>query len=157
MNDIELSIALLYKKKGTSKLSEKDFVFAASMDYRWLTPKGAQKLLDIGLESDLLESDDGMISPTFDHKSRKIPDDFKPTLDMIKAKAVPKGILFQIVDKISKEKDKSRQDVISLINNKQEDMGVDIEVAALIVANSMEIDISDLLIDVDKEIIARYS
>ncbi len=157
MNDIELSIALLYKKKGTSSLSEKDFVFAASIDYRWLTPKGAQKLLDVGLESNLLKSDDGMISPTFDYKSSDIPAEFKPTLDMIRAKAIPKGILFQIADKISKGSDRSTQDVIAIINKKQEALDIDIEVAALIVANSMNIDISDILPDVDKEIKARYS
>lgn len=157
MSDIELAIALLFKKKGVSELNEKDFVFAASMDFRWLTPKGAQKLLDIGLETKLLESNDGIISPTFDHKLIDIPEGFKPSLEMLRGKAAPKGILFTIVDMVSKEKEISRQDVIAMVNARQEAMGIDIEVAALIVANELEIDISQFVEEVESEIKARYS
>lgn len=157
MNDIELAIALLYKKKGASELSEKEFVFSASMDFRWLTPKGAQKLLELGLESNLLESNDGMISPTFDHKQIEIPSGFRPSQDMVKGKAVPKGLLFKVVDVISKEKEMSRQDVVAMVNRKQERMELDIEVAALVVAKEMEIDVSDIVDEVEAEIRGRYS
>ncbi|MCK5038055.1 MAG: DUF2240 family protein [Thermoplasmata archaeon] len=157
MNDIEITIALLYKKKGRSELTEKEFVFSASMDYRWFTPKGAQKLLEIGLQSDLLELKDELVIPTFDHSSINIPSDFKPSQDIIKAKVLPKGLLFQIVDMISKEKDLSRQDIMASINKKQEAMGIDIEAAALVVANDMDLDISDHIDMVEQEIKARHS
>ena len=156
MNDIEMTIALLYTKKGRSEMTEKEFVFAASMDYRWLTPKGAQKLLEIGLESNLLELKDEMVIPTFDHNIIDIPGSFKPSQDIIKGQVAPKGLLFQIVDMISKEKGHSRQDIMAMINKKQERMDIDIEVAALVIANDMDLDISDLIDKVGQEIKARY-
>ena len=156
MNDIEMTIALLYTKKGRSELTEKEFVFSASMDYRWFTPKGAQKLLEIGLESKLLELKDEMVLPTFDHNTIDIPASFKPSHDIIKEQVVSKGLLFQIVDMISKEKGHSRQDIMAMINKKQEAMGIDIEVAALVIANDMDLDISDHIDKVEKEIRARY-
>ncbi len=155
MNDIEMTIALLYTKKGRSELTEKEFVFSASMDYRWFTPKGAQKLLEIGLESDLLELKDEMVLPTFDHNSIDIPSSFKPSQDIIKAQVAPKGLLFQIVDMISKEKGQSRQDIMAMINKKQEAMDIDIEVAALVIANDMDLDISEHIDRVEQEIRTR--
>ncbi len=156
MNDIEMTIALLYTKKGRSELTEKEFVFSASMDYRWFTPKGAQKLMEVGLESKLLELKDDMVLPTFDHNTIDIPSGFKPSQDMIKAQVAPKGLLFQMVDMMSKEKGQSRQDIMAMINKKQKAMDIDIEVAALVIANEVGMDITEHIDKVEKEIRSRY-
>ena len=44
-----------------------------------------------------------------------------------------------------------------MVNARQEAMGIDIEVAALIVANELEVDVSGLIEEVETEIKARYT
>ena len=73
MSEIEIALAQLFLKKGKSSLTEKEFVFAASLDLRWFVPKEAQKFLDISLESDLLSMDGDKVRPTFNYKNVDIP------------------------------------------------------------------------------------
>ena len=63
MEELRDAIALLFKRKGRDELSEREFVLSASMDLRWFPPRDAQRLLQIGLETKLLESRDGTIRP----------------------------------------------------------------------------------------------
>ena len=136
-------------------MPEKEFVFAASMDFRWFTPKEAQKLLDIALDSGLLKSKGGKVSPTFDTKSTTVPSGFKPTQEILKLAPKPKGQFLDIVDMISNKREMSRKEVIALVNSTQDRMKVEAEVAALIVAHRLEIDISKLVDEVESEISGR--
>ncbi len=156
MNDLEQAIGILYKKKGKKEMSEKEFVFSASMDFRWFTPKEAQKLMDISLDSQLLESKKGALSPNFDTSNIKIPKGYKPKPDILKIATPPKGIFLKIVDIVSKEKEIPRKEVIAMMNSQQEKMNVDIEVAALVVAERLGIDINKHISNVEKELDKRY-
>ncbi len=67
MSELQKSIAVLYKSKGREELTEKEFVFSASMDLRWFSPKEAQKLMEAGLTGGFLERRNGSLVPTFDY------------------------------------------------------------------------------------------
>ena len=155
MSELEMTLASLFKKKGKSEMPEKEFVFAASMDFRWFVPKEAQKLLDVALGAGLLKSKNGRVFPSFDYKSVKVPSGFKPSQEILKTAPAPKGRFLEIVDMISTERDMSRKEVIALVNSTQDRMNVEAEVAALIVARRLEIDISELIDEVESEIAAR--
>lgn len=154
--ELEVAIAQLFRKKGKSALTEKEFVFAASLDLRWFTPKEAQKLLDIGLESELLVMDGEKVKPSFDHASIDVQLGYKPDKNVLKAPVAPKGNFLKIVEHIASEKKMDNKEVISLVNQTQERMGVDIEVAALVVARSQGVDISKFLDAIEEEVGARY-
>ena len=157
MNELENALAVLYKRKGKSHMTEKEIVFAASMDFRWYTPKEAQKFLETAMDSGLLaETEDG-IAPTFDYKGADIPKGFKPSGEILKTPAAPKGLFLQIVDDISKAKDMPRQEIIARVNNKQERMGIEAEVAALIIMNELELDTSEFLEKVESEIQSKVN
>ena len=66
MDELRDAIALLFKRKGRDELSEREFVLSASMDLRWFPPRDAQRLLQLGIESKLLESREGTIRPAFE-------------------------------------------------------------------------------------------
>ena len=153
---LKLAIAQLFRKKGQSSMPEKDFVFAASLDFRWFVPKDAQKFLELGLESELLTLEDGKVKPTFDHRAVDIPPGYKPDQEILKAEVKPKGLLLKIVDDISLARKMQPKDVIASINQMQDRMGVDVEVAALVVAHSEGMDVSGYLGKVEEEIGARY-
>jgi len=155
-DEMEQALAQIFLKKGKGKLTEKEFVFAASLDLRWFSPKAAQKFLDIGIESELLERDGDQLLPAFDYKGTTLKTGFSPSPDILKVTIKPKGIFMKIVDEISVDKDVPRNEVISEINNLQDEMGIDIEVAALIVSRSHGLDIKPHLDTVEEDVAARY-
>ncbi|MBU1158807.1 MAG: DUF2240 family protein [Candidatus Thermoplasmatota archaeon] len=147
MNDLQKSIAVLYKRKGKDVLSEREFVFSASMDMRWFSPKDAQKLMDAGLTDGFLEKKNGSLMPTFDWTSAEVPLDFKPSSEAIKLGAKRSQDLFsEIVESIVRTKSVPKREVVSKVNKKQELLGIDIEPAALLVASSygLQVDKSHL-------------
>ena len=156
MSEIEVALAQLFRKKGKSALTEKEFVFAASLDLRWFTPKEAQKFLDISVESELLAQDGDKIKPTFDYKNMEIPKGYAPTTELLQSSVKPKGIFLKIVDQISTEKDVPSKDIISAVNQTQDRMNVAVEVAALIVARQYGVDISEYIDQVEEDIGTRY-
>lgn len=154
MSTLKQVIALLFRKKGKDILSEKEFVFSASIDYRWYTPKEAQKLLEIGLKEKLLIKKDGFVKPAFDHKNIEIPADFRPGKEVLEEKeeVLP---FTQIVDRISTSKGMTRREVVAKINKLQERLGVEVEVAGLVLARDLEIPIEDLIDVVKKDVLTR--
>ena len=156
MNELKVALAQLFRKKGKSSLTEKDFVFAASLDLRWFVPKDAQRFLDVCMESELLSMDGGRIKPTFDYKNLEIPVGYTPTKELLQASVKPKGIFLKIVDLISIEKEIPNKDIISAINQTQDRMKIDVEVAALIVARQYGMDISEYIDQIEENIGRRY-
>jgi hypothetical protein len=135
MSDLEKSIAVLFKRKGKEFLTEKEFVFSASMDMRWFSPKEAQKMLDAGIEGGLLKKTNGNLLPTFDFHDVSVPIDYKPTPEVLKtASRRTRDLFSELVETISKSKSISKREVVSKVNKKQEMLGIDIEPAALLVA-----------------------
>ena len=156
MSKIEIALAQLFRKKGKSSLTEKEFVFAASLDLRWFTPKEAQKFLDISMESELLALEDDKVKPTFDYKSVEIPKGYAPTTELLQSAVKPKGIFLKIIDQIATEKNMPSKDIISAVNQTQDRMNIAVEVAALIVARRYGVDISQYIDQIEEEIGTRY-
>src|SRR5512136_3214429 len=148
MNDIERSIALLFKRRGKESLTEREFVFSASMDMRWFSPKDAQKLLDVGLTGGLLKKKDGIVSPTFDWEGIDVPIDYKPNKHILEvAPKQDRDLFSEIVDSIVKTKSVPKREVVSRVNKKQEMLGIDVEPAALLVASDYGLNVDNSFIE----------
>lgn len=144
MSEIERSIAVLYRRKGKEVLTEKEFVFSASMDLRWFSPKDAQKLLDAGLAGGLLKRVDGNLLPTFDFGRIDVPIDYRPDSKMLKNATIAtrsKDLFSEMVDTISRSRSVPKREVVSRVNKKQEKLGIDIEPAVLLVAYDYGLDV----------------
>jgi len=136
MSDLQRSIALLFRRKGKELLTEKEFVFSASMDLRWFSPKEAQRLLDVGITGGLLQKKNGNIVPTFDTSLIEVPLDYKPGKEIFEhVPNKPRDFFSEIVDRIVKTKSVPKREVVSRVNKKQELLGIDVEPAALLVAS----------------------
>ena len=156
MSEIEVALAQLFRKKGKSSLTEKEFVFAASLDLRWFTPKEAQKFLDISIESELLALGDDKVKPTFDYKNVEIPKGYVPATELLQSAVKPKGIFLKIIDHIATEKNMPSKDIISAVNQTQDRMNISVEVAALIVARQHGIDVSQYIDQIEEDVGTRY-
>jgi len=146
MEPLRDAIALLFKRKGREELSEREFVLSASMDLRWFPPRDAQRLLQIGLETKLLESRDGTIRPSFDVSAIEVARDYVPTAEILSTPTPSEEDLFvRIVDSIAAKTGTDRKSVIRLVNGIQEKMDVDLEVAALVAARQSDVDVAPFL------------
>jgi len=154
MEELKKAIALLFKKKGSPQMTEKEFVFSASMDLRWFPPKDSQKLLDVAVSRGVVALKEGEISPSFDVSTVDIPLDFTPTRAVFDLPA-KEDFLSKILDHIMANLDMDRKDVISRINAIQERMEVEIEVASLLAGAGLDVDMSDFVDEVREEMLSR--
>jgi hypothetical protein len=148
MSDLKSSIAVLFRTKGKDFLTEREFVFSASMDLRWFSPKDAQRLLDVGISGGLLQRKNGNIFPTFDCSAIEVPLDYKPSVEMFEQVAKRNQDLFsEIVERIVKAKSVPKREVVSRVNKKQELLGIDVEPAALLVASDYGLRVENSFIE----------
>lgn len=152
MEELRRTIAALFRRKGKDSISEKEFVFSASIDLRWFTPKEAQKVLDISLEHKLMSKNNGELVPNFDPESIDVPLDFKPSDDVFNVQV--EDLFSRIVTKLSESK-LERKELVAKINNLQRRYGIGVETAALMVGNDLGIDIKEFVPLVEKEIRKR--
>ncbi len=146
MEELRDAIALLFKRKGRDELSEREFVLSASMDLRWFPPRDAQRLLQLGLETKLLESRDGSIRPAFDVSAIDVPRDYVPSAAILEVPTpAAEGIFLRIVEAIAAKTRTDRKAVIASVNAIQERFDIDLEVAALVVARQMGVDVTPFL------------
>lgn len=91
MNELMKTIAVVFKRKGKSMLSEKEFVNTLLFDLRWsdtgkspkITAVDAQKILDAGIKQGLLSLQEGVLKPVFDYKVVEIPLNFLPSKELM--------------------------------------------------------------------------
>ncbi len=146
MDELRDAIALLFKRKGRDELSEREFVLSASMDLRWFPPRDAQRLLQLGIESKLLESREGTIRPAFDVAGVEVPRDYVPTAAILET-PTPAGeeVFLRIVEAIVRKTGADRKAVIAIVNGVQERLDVEVEVAALVAARQAGVDVAPFL------------
>jgi len=150
-------LTVIFRQKGKELLNEQEFVYAASMDLHWFPPKDAQKLLDLSIKEGLLKLSHGTLTPTFELSDKHLEIDYHPPVDLLKTEVkVEKANLFmEIVNKIVAAKKLPKREVVARINKTRERMNLDIEVAGLVVARSLEVDISMEIPAVEKELLSR--
>lgn len=155
MQELKQTIGMLFKIKGANIISERDFIFSVSMDLRWLSPKEAQKLLEIGLQTKLLSKVAEGIKINFDYRELAIPLEFKPDKRILEFKIPEENLFLKIVDSIATRTGLQKSDIVSKINAKKDKLNIEIEVAALLIAAENDVKINRFLQEVEKEIFKR--
>jgi len=155
MGTIEQVLALIFRRKGKGVLSEKEFVFSASIDYRWYTPREAQRLLELGLERKLLVKTDGFIRPTFDYRKVEVPPDLRPGKEILEEEHVELPLFSIMISRIASSSGMSKREVVARINKLQERLEVEVEVAGLVLARELHISMDDLLSRAKEEMLTR--
>ncbi|MEE9268615.1 MAG: DUF2240 family protein [Thermoplasmata archaeon] len=149
MEDLKRTISLLFRRQGRERMSERDFVLSASMDLRWFPPKEAQRLLDLSVQKGLVTVVEGDVEPTFDLDAVEVPLNFVPTTEVLQ----DAGDLFErILDAIAKAATAPRKDLAARVNGLQEGMGIYVEVAALLAARELEVDVSGFYPEVEARV-----
>jgi len=154
-DELKKCITVLFRQKGKDLMNEREFVYAASMDLHWFSPKDAQKLLDISIKNDLLRLSQGLLAPTFKITDKNLEMDYRPAEDILQNSKKDDKIdpFMHIVEKIAKTSKLSKKEIVARTNKIRERIPVYIEVAALITARNLGIDIGKEIEMVRNEIL----
>lgn len=155
MGELETCLAVLYKRKGKSVLTEAEFQFAVSLDLRWFTPQEAQRLMDLSIKRGLLVRTDMYLKPSFDYKDIEASLSFRPSKDVLAAEKEDLTVFAQLVQLITTKGGLKKREAVARVNKTQERLGVDVEVAALIVARDLGLDITEYIEPVKGEVLSR--
>ncbi len=163
---LEQVVAHVFRKKGkVTSISE--FVFALSLDLKWFSPDQAESILTNAKQRELVRITGEVVEPLFDIHSVEIPIDFRPDQSIadrqersIDATACKDKVLEEteeasdertVIDRVVEQLSgvKSKQEVIRLINDTQERLGiVETDAVALLVARACGIDVSGMIDEV---------
>ncbi|MCE5296152.1 MAG: DUF2240 family protein [Euryarchaeota archaeon] len=100
MSQLQNAIAVVFKRKGKSMLSEKEFINTLLFDLRWSNPGSkspkitaidSQKILDAGIRTGLLTMNEGALKPAFDYKAIDIPLNYQPSRSILDELALPQA------------------------------------------------------------------
>jgi hypothetical protein len=152
LDELKRAIAVLFQRKGKSTMTENDFVFSASIDMGWFTPKEAQKVMDISLKLRLLSKKNGELTANFDLDGINVPMEFKPSKKILDLEA--EGPLLGIISRL-KESGMERGELVARTNSLQKAYGIEIEAAALMLGNDLGIDVKEFMPLVREELFKR--
>ena len=148
------ALAFLFRLEGGRPLSEKEFVQFASYRLSWFKPTEAQRLLRIARDLELVEMRDGRLHPAFDVAALEVPMDFRPPASVLEAAPVAQDLFRAALDRVVERAGVEPRVAVAAINAVQERMDVAVEVAALVYARGLGVDITDL-IDPVRDAVAR--
>ena len=151
----ETALAALFQMRGRDRITESDFVFDASMKLRWFTPKDAQRLLQIGIDRGLLRASAEDVRATFDVGGVAVPVNYRPGPEVLAAPARPADLFGRLLVRLQAATGEGPQPIVARINRGQERLGVDAEVAAALECSARGVDISDLLAELESQVLGR--
>jgi hypothetical protein len=154
MTDELFVIAAPFKRRGKSVLTRAEFLFALSLDLKWYCKEDAESILRCAVEKDVMIYEGDKVKAKFDLNAVSLPQNFKPPDVSSLFKTKPVDIFERIIDRIVSGKNMKREEIIPLINKKHEmtDRMIEMDVAALLAAKGLGIDVRDLTDEVWKKL-----
>jgi len=137
---LKKALAFLFQKEG-NEISEEDFIYAQSVDMGWFSSDRARKVIDKALESDLIKMKEDKIVANFDYENIDIPMGFEPSEEIFEEKK--KDLFPLLLDEMVEKSDFSKQEIMSKVNEKQDQLNIEITTAVLLVANEQDILLED--------------
>ncbi|WP_122091068.1 DUF2240 family protein [Halalkalicoccus subterraneus] len=135
---LRVAVAAPFRSAGTNTIAESRFVVSLSLDRDWFSPDQAKRLIDVAVSEGLLERTDAGLEATFPVDSVEIPEDFSPDEDLLVERSPFERVLEAIVaDGVEK------RTAVARINELQRELGVTIEVAAVVFARRRGMDVSE--------------
>ncbi|MFC4247038.1 DUF2240 family protein [Natribaculum luteum] len=137
---LRVAVAAPFKQNGTRTLRENEFVVALSLDRDWFSPDQSKRLIDVATERELVERDGAELRAAFDPAAVTVPEEFTPDEDLLRERSAFEQVLDALV-----AEGLEKHEAVGAINALQGDLGVTIEVAAVVYARRQGLDVSELV------------
>ena len=135
---LEVAVAAPFRDRGRDRLGEGEFVVALSLDRDWFTPDQAKRLVDVAAGRGLLSREGDDLVAEFDPSSVTVPDGFVPDESVLREQSTFERVLSALVDA-----GMEKQAAVAAINDRQRELGVTIEAAAVLYARRRGVAIGD--------------
>lgn len=148
-------IAAPFLRRGTDAVTRAEFIYSLTADLGWFDPDGAEEALEVGLKEGLVIHEDD-IRVDFEVESVEIPEGWSPEADFLETEerdqdrdrnrdsGTRDGVFERAVERLVGAGYEKRE-AVAEINRKHAEMGdVNVEAAALVVAKSEGIHVTDL-------------
>jgi len=144
-------IAAAFRSKGKRKMKRSELIYTMSFDLNWFSHEASKRVVEEAEKEGLLVGDDE-VEPTFNVDEVSVPADFKPSIRELLSRSVAD----RLVEEIAEKTGKSYQEVVSIINEKQERLAnlLSFEVVALLVAKEFGVDVSKYIDEVEKSVLS---
>lgn len=143
MEKLKEVIAFLYNRAGKEELTAQELRLAMSMDLRWFSPKEAEEIVDLFQNKRLLvRKGSGGLRPAFKYKNLTIDRDLHPTKEELLGGSGDEPLFVRMVGHITDRADDEKRNVISRVNRKAGEMGIEVEAAVMLVGDEMGVDMS---------------
>lgn len=136
---LRITVAAPFRQKGAERLAENEFVVALSLDRDWFSPDQATRLVDVATGRGLLDRSEGYVEITFDPTEIEVPDGFVPDEEIIQQRSPFEQALSTLADEGIE-----KQAAVAGINRLQSELGVTIEVAAVVFARRNGVALDDV-------------
>lgn len=144
---LKTAVAAPFRQRGTDRMAESEFIVALSLDRNWFSPDQAKTLVDVAVSEGLLERADDDILVAFDATHTEVPDGFAPGEEILQSRSTFERVLDVVV-----EAGIQKQTAVAGINGLQSEVGVTLEVAAVVYARSQGVDVGDIATNVQEEL-----
>ena len=133
------TVAVPFRQRGTHTLGEGEFVVALSLERDWFSPDQAKRLVDVAASRGLVERDEGNLVAAFDPATVDVPSDFAPDPDILREQSTFERVLSALVDA-----GVEKREAVAAINERQRELGLTVEAAAVVYAHGRGVDVSAL-------------
>jgi hypothetical protein len=132
---LQVAVAAPFKQRGTDRIPQSEFVVALSLDRDWFSPDQAKRLVDVAVGRDLLARESEDLIAQFDRASVTVPDDFVPDESLLQEQSTFERVLDAAV-----AAGEDKQAAVAAINERQSELGVSVEAAAVVYARTEGLD-----------------
>jgi hypothetical protein len=136
---LRVAVAVPFRGRGAERVSEGEFVVALSLDRDWFSPDQAKRLVDVAVGRGLLAREDGELRATFDPHAVEVPEGYVPDESLLREQSTFERALDALVDAGA-----DKQAAVAAVNERQRELGVTLEAAAVLYAKREGLDVSAL-------------
>ena len=126
-------------------MSAQEIRLAMSMDLRWFSPKEAEEIVDTFQNKRLLvRRGGGGLRPAFNYRKLTLERDFRPVKEELMGGGGDEPLFIRMVGHITDRADEEKRNVISMVNRRAGELGIEVEAAAMLVGDELGVDMSPL-------------
>jgi hypothetical protein len=156
MEKLKEVIAFLYNRAGKEELTAQELRLAMSMDLRWFSPKEAEEIVDLFQNKRLLvRKGSSGLRPSFSYRKLTIERDFRPSKQELLGGSGDEPLFIRMVGHITDRADEEKRNVISRVNRKAGELGIEVEAAAMLVGDELGVDMRPFADDAMAAIVAK--
>lgn len=167
VDELTVCAAAFFRIKGKDIVAEKEFSMGISLDLRWMSVKEANALIKIMISSGVITLKDGYLRPAFDLSEIDVPMAYRPSANFVKKvldmhresepvkKTQDSDNVFSEMISMAEKSGMRRAGYVAACNSLSRKLGVDIEVAGVMILRDIGSDVSELYEKVRNAVISK--